>query len=1173
MDKLLENFKAEQSGKLTRKLGGEVKVDYNEEHKNFVLQASSIILSSVKSRPASREVNAEWRDAIKFAPFEPQDLLDIAESFFKKGNRTAKSEFTKKIRNYFSLETVQGPQQPVVERTAQPIIVPRADDGIIYLPDAVAAEAREGVKLLLARKAAATAGKTNVPGENKAAEEYRAWADAVTRIARLARGIEVDFISEAPDLREALANEEASRQQRLAEIEQKLEEARNKEHDLAAEIGTLKDEASKSLKQNLGWIRRSTKSLNGEKGRLNAESRAAFEARGDIVRVGRDADLSATKTDDRPAMPVLRVGLPKGMKADENAARLLENVIRVLSDIVVKRAQQIDRYETALKQYRLSDQEFSRNYAGLKKAYDAEVRSAEKIKNEKLKKTELSRIASRNPDNKRPQPPKKKTIDVAGLGAKLRQLAPEPEREEEAFRSPPQEPARSTKQRKQQENFRRAMEENLRRGLGYPVESATIFRHMRGNNDEAIGRLSQAYGIKIYSYAVDKTGGNSQGKDYLFCIPKDGASEIPLKAYGVLAKMEAAVRIGSHALTVDDVNKLINDAEDASVPMTAMAQAAGREIAGGDKAQYIFLTRKLFPDQAERLVGDTSQSNLSFLSSKLSKVPFYIIDNRLAVSQADVDSRIHDGGGDELLSLLVLVGGKLQGVVCKGGALSQSIIGHVVSEAHKVRAAIGDGVSFTRGGKQIDSYSETLDLLADEKNGVSHLFQPQVIRQRCLEDDNFGPTETIFASQQGKKSFNLLCGGDMVHLNRISEKTGVVFTTVAADEMPGLKMAARKVSQIEEARQIVVDTMRAIAENEYGTTREAGIALSAVGLKEKGIVMPTKLSGAVAGNGRHRAEAFRLANRYTPIGKNQERFVRLMSDPQYPIVMAPGPSGVGKTMFATQVGIEGLLAGRYEQILYVTPYETVGEGMGFLPGSVGEKTHPWNEKFFKYCIEFLGKEQFNKLRQDKIIDTPPLQFMRGATLKGCFVILDEAQNATLDQFKTFMTRLGEESKTIIAGDMEQSDLEGSRRQRTYKLPNTVQLKQVEDECRVHLFIEDIGWVDVGAADDLGTFDKTGDTMWYRPRSGFPHGLILHTTPDHVGVVVFSELDIRRSPQVAAAVALENEAKMDSPTSTPPTGIGSFDPRLVLNELAKRRSESSRPRLVASSPAQKGHVLE
>ena len=135
-----------------------------------------------------------------------------------------------------------------------------------------------------------------------------------------------------------------------------------------------------------------------------------------------------------------------------------------------------------------------------------------------------------------------------------------------------------------------------------------------------------------------------------------------------------------------------------------------------------------------------------------------------------------------------------------------------------------------------------------------------------------------------------------------------------------------------------------------------------------------------------------------------------------------GPAGTGKTFLAVACGVLGLQQHNFKKIVLVRPVVEAGEQLGFLPGDLAQKINPYLQPLYDSLNELLGFGKVEKYLQQQIIEIVPLAYMRGRTLNDAFIILDEGQNATVDQMKMFLTRLGFNSKAVITGDITQIDL-------------------------------------------------------------------------------------------------------------------------------------------------------
>ena len=157
-----------------------------------------------------------------------------------------------------------------------------------------------------------------------------------------------------------------------------------------------------------------------------------------------------------------------------------------------------------------------------------------------------------------------------------------------------------------------------------------------------------------------------------------------------------------------------------------------------------------------------------------------------------------------------------------------------------------------------------------------------------------------------------------------------------------------------------------------------------------------------------------------PRSAMQKKYIEALKSKE--ITMALGPAGTGKTYLAVAVATTMLLDKKIDKIILSRPAVEAGERLGFLPGDMKEKVDPYLQPLYDSLYDLLGYEKIQKKIEIGQIEIAPLAFMRGRTLKNCFAILDEAQNATKTQIKMFLTRIGENSKLVVNGDPSQIDL-------------------------------------------------------------------------------------------------------------------------------------------------------
>ncbi len=156
----------------------------------------------------------------------------------------------------------------------------------------------------------------------------------------------------------------------------------------------------------------------------------------------------------------------------------------------------------------------------------------------------------------------------------------------------------------------------------------------------------------------------------------------------------------------------------------------------------------------------------------------------------------------------------------------------------------------------------------------------------------------------------------------------------------------------------------------------------------------------------------------------QKKYIQILNDPLQKIVIATGPAGSGKTLLATETGVKNFLEGKIEKLIFVRPAVTTDEEIGFLPGTLEDKLAPWMRPLYDVLYNFITPQEVTQLIDEKIIEISPLAYMRGRTFKNCWIVADEMQNSSINQMKMMLTRIGEGTKLVITGDLEQNDRAG-----------------------------------------------------------------------------------------------------------------------------------------------------
>ena len=153
----------------------------------------------------------------------------------------------------------------------------------------------------------------------------------------------------------------------------------------------------------------------------------------------------------------------------------------------------------------------------------------------------------------------------------------------------------------------------------------------------------------------------------------------------------------------------------------------------------------------------------------------------------------------------------------------------------------------------------------------------------------------------------------------------------------------------------------------------------------------------------------------------QENYLELLKNPKKYIVFAIGPAGTGKTMLGVQMAIKLYKEGVISKIIITRPAVSVDEDHGFLPGTLNQKMEPWTRPIMDVFEDYYHPKEIAEMLEDGVIEIAPLAMMRGRTFKNAFIIADECQNTTASQMKMLLTRIGEGSRMVVTGDLNQAD--------------------------------------------------------------------------------------------------------------------------------------------------------
>lgn len=229
-------------------------------------------------------------------------------------------------------------------------------------------------------------------------------------------------------------------------------------------------------------------------------------------------------------------------------------------------------------------------------------------------------------------------------------------------------------------------------------------------------------------------------------------------------------------------------------------------------------------------------------------------------------------------------------------------------------------------------------------------------------------------------------------------------------------------------------------------------------LQRRGVLSPEdflqvlgQVSGEAIGIVSAPIDVLQVGREVRPKTPGQIRYAEAIG--KYPVVFAIGPAGTGKTYLAVAMAVHALKHRQIRKIVLVRPAVEAGESLGYLPGDLHAKINPYLRPLLDASQEMIGFDQVRRLIEQDVIEVAPLAYMRGRTLNDSFIILDEAQNTTVSQMKMFLTRMGNNSKIVVSGDVTQTDL--PRHVSSGLRDAELRLKHIEGIGFVYLKNEDI----------------------------------------------------------------------------------------------------------------------
>lgn len=264
-------------------------------------------------------------------------------------------------------------------------------------------------------------------------------------------------------------------------------------------------------------------------------------------------------------------------------------------------------------------------------------------------------------------------------------------------------------------------------------------------------------------------------------------------------------------------------------------------------------------------------------------------------------------------------------------------------------------------------------------------------------------TTSIFLEPANNLRLANLCGPMNGHLREIEKRLGVEITHLSNEfKVIGSAEIVTRVTEL-------LKDLYSITENETLTAETLNLNLMQL-VNEKyssevdqGVEIVNLRRGVIKGRGPHQREYLSKLNKYD-------------------LTFGIGPAGTGKTYLAVAAAVQALEQEKVQRLVLVRPAVEAGESLGFLPGDMAQKVDPYIRPIYDALYEMLGHQQVSKLIENNVIEIAPLAYMRGRSLNESFIILDEAQNTTVEQMKMFLTRFGYGSKVVVTGDITQIDL-------------------------------------------------------------------------------------------------------------------------------------------------------
>lgn len=612
------------------------------------------------------------------------------------------------------------------------------------------------------------------------------------------------------------------------------------------------------------------------------------------------------------------------------------------------------------------------------------------------------------------------------------------------------------------------------------------------------------------------------------------------------------------------------DSEDIHEAMAFAEGIEAEEMAAKDSP---VTSGRLTAEQARRLAGE-NEINLRRIAAKIGNIMLSVSGNAVVINGAQLSSL--DPGSRLRLQVMV---GALEAIILAGGKITEDNIEQASLNAVAAQNAALKGVAeVTKDGHQINRNEIFPEGLKDNQ-----LFEPKIIIESCPDDKSFVPAHILTFTKTGSPIKGLLMSHQREHANRIRDKVGGAL--LSEDKMRLIVRAPAELAEV--ACDYVVRFANLLAEKGWKDKASVSQILSVV-LGEADETTLVGKEGKKSLKRRKKSEnpgeeikdffAELELNLYEGRTENQRRYLSILADDKYGLVLAQGPAGTGKTVLFLQTAMvklrdhyKGVSGANFKKLILSYPLVNNGQKTGFLPGGVEGKTRGKFRTYYDHLVRLLapkgkdgepnelaGQERLDFLMENGIIAIELMEDMMGKSYPNALVVLDEAQNSESEQMISLLTRPEETSRLFVSGDVEQCYL-GARkgRKERYDVPSTV---HIDDAGMV--YIKKNGRpMPLGHHLNVGEFTTNRGCLEYvTPYNGFVEAFLLYSDLPGVACGLLEHKDIQRAT-LARSILEVRRALRDASyevTGVMPKGNGSRCVQTVLEECEAARLSAQQP---------------